>query len=429
MYLISSLFGLVGTIIGSCANDYDTLLTARIVQGFSISAFESLIISMIGDLYFVHERGYFMAMMQFILGAASNFSAIICGPITANLGWKYLFHIFVCGHRPARLLVSSLTHKQQIPFAAVECILLFFFVPETQYIRARRYELDEISEDGVPASSSEKDETKHLEHVESPRPSIPPAKTFWQQTAVFTGTYSDDNLLQLLVAPFAVCLNVAVLWIVIVSGLSVAFLVAQSYVMAQIFSAPPYLLTASGVGYLSMGPFIGGLLGAIFMGLVSDPLIGWASRRNRGVYEPEFRLLCMFPGLLMGIGLMVFGHLCEQQVSYYATATAHGIDLFGILCVAIAASAYGIDAYRDMSSEIFIIGMVFKNFVFYGFSYFVNDWTADAGPAQVFYVMGGIGFAMVVSTPPLFFWGKRYRSWWHRNNLLEKLHIKTHAEF
>ncbi|GME65294.1 putative mfs transporter protein [Neofusicoccum parvum] len=408
MFLISSLFGLIGTIIGSCANTYDTLLTARIVQGFSISAFESLIISMIGDMYFVHERGYFMAMTQFVLGAASNFSAVICGPITANLGWKYLFHIF-------------------IPFAAVECVMLFLFVPETQFNRDRRYELDEISEDGAQVTQ-EKKESQHIEALEPSRPSIPPAKTFWQQTAVFTGTYSNDNFLQLVIAPFAVCLNVAILWIVIVSGMSVAFYVAQSYVMAQIFSAPPYLLTASGVGYLSMGPFIGGLLGAVFMGVVSDPLIGWASRRNGGVYEPEYRLLCMLPGVLSGLGLMLFGHLCEQQASYYVTATVHGIDLFGILCIAIASSAYGIDAYRDMSSEIFIIGMVFKNFVFYGFSYFVNNWTATAGPAQVFYVFGGIAFAMVVSTPPLFIWGKRYRSHWHRHNLLEKLHIKTHAE-
>ncbi|KAH7032350.1 major facilitator superfamily domain-containing protein [Macrophomina phaseolina] len=365
---------------------------------------------MIGDLYFVHQRGSFMAMMQFILGAASNFSAVICGPITANLGWKYLFHIF-------------------IPFSAVETILLFLFVPETQYIRDRRYELDEISEAGMPSNGEEKNDAKHLEHVESPRSPIPARKTFWQEMAVFTGTYSDDNFVQLLIAPFAICLNLSVLWIVVVSGLSVAWYVAQSYVMAQIFSAPPYLLTPSGVGYLSLGPFIGGLVGSVVMGMVADPLIEWASRRNKGVYEPEYRLLCMVPGLLMGVGLMLFGYVCEEQASYYATATVHGVDLLGIMCVVIASANYGIDAFRDMSSEIFIIGMVFKNFVFYGFSYFVNDWTADAGPAQVFYVMGGIGFAIVLSTPPVFFWGKRYRSWWHRHNLLEKLHIKTHAEF
>lgn len=337
-------------------------------------------------------------------------------------------------------IFSQLIRAIQIPFAAVECILLFLFVPETQYIRDRRFELDEIAADDTTTVTTQKHEdSTQIESLESPSQrttttTIPPPKTFWQQTAIFTGTYSADNFVQLTIAPFAVCLNLAVLWIVIASGMAVAFLVAQSYVMAQLFSAPPYLLSASGVGYLSMGPFIGGLLGALAAGAASDPLIAWAARRNNSggngaVYEPEYRLLLVVPGLLMGAGLMLFGYLAERQVSFYATATAHGIDVFGILCVAIAAGAYGIDAYRDMSSEIFIIGMVFKNFVFYGFSYFVNDWTARAGPAQVFYVMGGVGFALVLSAPPLFFFGKRYRSWWHRHNLLEKLHVKTHAEF
>ncbi|KKY16034.1 putative mfs transporter [Diplodia seriata] len=241
----------------------DITVISGYLQGFSISAFESLIISMIGDLYFVHERGHFMAMMQFIMGAASNFSAVICGPITANLGWKYLFHMF-------------------IPFAAVQCVLLFLFVPETQYIRDRRYETDELSTDGAPALTTTKtpQDSTHIEALESPTQHhgttttlIPRAKTFWQQTAIFTGTYTRDNLLQLTLAPFAVCLNLAVLWIVLASGMAVAFVVAQSYIMAQLFSAPPYLLSASGVGYLSLGPFAGGLLGALFAGAAGDRLI------------------------------------------------------------------------------------------------------------------------------------------------------------
>jgi MFS family permease len=67
---------------------------------------------MIGDLFFVHQRGGFMTLIQFILAAASNFSAIIVGPICQNVGWRYTFHILIA-------------------FTALEVILLFFFVPET----------------------------------------------------------------------------------------------------------------------------------------------------------------------------------------------------------------------------------------------------------------------------------------------------------
>lgn len=386
------------------------------------SAFESLVVSIIGDLFFVHQRGVWVTLIQFILGAASNFSAIIVGPITVNLGWHYLFHILIA-------------------FTALEVVLLVLFVPETAYIRDRRYEIDELAEDNLSdlavverrhqGGSDEKateDEAVRVETNASSPPVFRPKKTFIQELSVMNGSFSDDNIIQLLLAPFAVCANFAVLWIVILTGGLTAFFVAQSYAMAQIFMAPPYLLSAAGVGYLSLGPFLGGLLGSLFLGFTLDPLIKWCAKKNGGVYEPEYRLLGMIPALLTGVGLMVFGYMTENHYSFYATATFHGMDLFGICCAAIAASAYAIDAFRDMSSEIFISGMVFKNLLFYGFSYFVNDWVTEAGPELVFYVFGAISFAMLITTPVFFFWGKRYRSFWHRHNLLEKWGIRTHAE-
>jgi MFS family permease len=423
-FIFSSLFALVGTIVGSATNNYNGLLAARIIQGASISAYESLVIAIIGDIYFVHQRGTFTSAMQFLLGAISNFSSVITGPVVANLGWKYLFHILIA-------------------FVGLQTILLFLFCPETAYIRDHRYDIDELANEdlGKLAATEKRHEerlgsVKNLENTDlEPVPTvgsnaapIPLPKTFWQQTVIFTGTYSDENLLQLVMAPFAVCTNIAVFWVVVVSGTITATYVAQAYVLAQIFSLPPYNLNASGIGYLSLGPFIGGVIACVILGFVLDPLIRWASNRNGGVYEPEYRLLVNSGGLLVGTGLMLFGFLAEEKKSYYATATVHGIVLFGVICVTVSTSAYALDAFRDMSNEIFIAAMVFKNFLFYGFSYFVNDWTARVGPAEVFYVFGGVAFALIVTTPIVFIWGKQYRSFWHRHNLLEKFNIRTHAD-
>jgi hypothetical protein len=361
-----------------------------------------------------------MTLIQFILGAASNFSAIIVGPIATNLGWRYLFHIL-------------------IPFTALEVILLYFFVPETCYNRDHRYDIDELSQDNLQdlaaiekrhahMGEKESDDMVKIETATSSPPGLRPKKTFVQELAIFTGTYSNDNFLQLTIAPFAVCTNLAVLWMVIVTGGLTAFFVAQSYDMAQIFMVPPYNLSAAGVGYLSLGPFLGGLLGSIVLGATLDPLIKWCAKKNKGVYEPEYRLLGMIPAVTVIIGLCLFGYFAEQGASFYLTAFFHGMDLFGIVCAAIAASTYVLDAYRDISGEIFIMNMVFKNFLFYGFSYFVNDWTAQEGPALVFYVFGAIAAVMVFTTPIFFFWGKRYRSFWSRHNVLRKWGITTHAE-
>ena len=417
-FIISTAFAIVGTIVGSALPTYNGLLASRIIQGGSTSAYESLIVAAVGDLYFVHQRGIYMSGIQFILGGVSNFTSIICGVITTNLGWRYLFHILIA-------------------FVGAQFILLILFCPETTYIRDRRYNTDEIANDNLEDLAAGEKGNRQASQIEeagnttdtttSNRP-IPAPKTFVQQMAIFTGTYSDENMLQLILAPFAVCTNLAVLWVVIVSGTITAAYIVQAYVLAQIFSLPPYNLQAAGIGYLSLGPFVGSVIASILLGFVLDPTIRWATTRNKGVYEPEYRLLPMVGSLLAGAALMGFGVMCEKGISYYATATVHGIVLFGVIFATISTAAYALDAYRDMSSEIFIAGMMFKNILFYAFSYFTNDWTARAGSSEVFYVFGGVSLFLTLTTPVVFVFGKRYRSMWHRHNLLEKFNIRTHAE-
>jgi predicted MFS family arabinose efflux permease len=55
-----------------CATGYNSLLAARIVTGFSTSAYESVIIAAIGDLFFVHQRGLRISLVNFVLAGISN---------------------------------------------------------------------------------------------------------------------------------------------------------------------------------------------------------------------------------------------------------------------------------------------------------------------------------------------------------------------
>lgn len=109
-------------------------------------------------------------------------------------------------------------------FTALETILLILFVPETAYIRDRRYEIDELTNDNLSelaaverrhaGGEKEKDSDNDIVRIEtraSATPTFRPKKTFLQEMSVFNGTFSDDNLFQLLIAPFAVCSNIAIL--------------------------------------------------------------------------------------------------------------------------------------------------------------------------------------------------------------------------
>jgi len=95
------------------------------------------------------------------------------------------------------------------------------------------------------------------------------------------------------------------------------------------------------------------------------------------------------------MGLFVYGYMLHTLSSPEVAALFNGILFFGILCGAITTAEYALDAYRDISNEIFIAAMMFKNFMFYGLSWFVNEWIAEKGPEQMFFVLGGIAAFVV----------------------------------
>ena len=106
--------------------------------------------------------------------------------------------------------------------------------------------------------------------------------------------------------------------------------------------------------------------------------------------EPEVRLLPMGVGFVFSLlGPMIYGHLLQVQANAELCSFLHGVSMFGILVGSISTAEYALDAYREMSNEIFIAAMCFKNFSFYGLTWFINNWIAENGPQQVFFVVGG----------------------------------------
>jgi hypothetical protein len=59
------------------------------------------------------------------------------------------------------------------------------------------------------------------------------------------------------------------------------------------------------------------------------------------------------------------------------------------------------DAHPDMALEGFIWGSAGKNLLFYAFSTFINNWFASDGPIVVFFTLGGITTATILTSLPM----------------------------
>ncbi|QKX54956.1 uncharacterized protein TRUGW13939_02046 [Talaromyces rugulosus] len=247
-------------------------------------------------------------------------------------------------------------------------------------------------------------------------------------------TFSDTNLFKLVFAPFGVLLNPAVIWFTIVGSVCIALYVALSYILAQIWSPPPYNLNARQNGTFYVGALIGGLLSSTVSPWVGDIIASKMTKWNKGVYEPEFRIpMIIFATLFCGIGWFVFMWDLDNPTphGYYLGAFCHGCLCAGTTIGMTVASLYALsfltlvgcdsDSCRESSTEIFVLAMASKNFLFYGFSEFINDWTERNGPHEVLRTFGIVTMCIMATSLVLYIFGKVNRCFMHKVGLMNKL--------
>lgn len=77
--------------------------------------------------------------------------------------------------------------------------------------------------------------------------------------------------------------------------------------------------------------------------------------------EPEFRLTFMaLAGVTCGIGMFLFGYTLSIGANAILCAFLFGVQMFGIIIGIWSTISYGLDAFRNLSSEMFIMNMLFK---------------------------------------------------------------------
>lgn len=141
-----------------------------------------------------------------------------------------------------------------------------------------------------------------------------PKKSYVQSLAPYSGRLSRDSWFRVMFRPFILFAYPAVLWSTVVYSLSVGWLIVLSESVSEIYRTETYNFTALQAGLVYISPFIGGVLGTVVAGKVSDVIVRWMARRNDGVYEPEFRLVMAFPvAISTTIGLMGFGWSAEER--------------------------------------------------------------------------------------------------------------------
>lgn len=376
LYLLGTIVIIVSSAWGGASgHNYKSLLAARVFQGVGLAPFEALVNASVGDLYFVHERGKRMAFSNLSLFGGAFFTPVIVGKMTATLGWQWTFYFIAI-------------------FTAAMLPLVIFYVPETAFVRDARLNTDIIAED---YSNPKEDTELHPPnnstnaHPQQTLMSHPPLISR-QNLRIFTGRKSDENFFLLLLRPFPLFFHPGIFWACITQGTLIGFTVLIGIVLAAIMLGPPLFFNEVQTGYMYTGAFIGALIGFLLAGLLSDSTARWMTKRNRGIYEPEFRLVLVIPQMIFGCaGLFGFGITAANPYRYgwFWPDFFFALEVCGMVLGAVASALYITDAHRDIAVEGFTCLLVFKNMLAFGLTFSGFEWLKDFGVKRVFYGMGG----------------------------------------
>lgn len=127
-FLISLVFLIAGGAVCGGAQSYNGILGGRLLQGVGTTAFEGVTFSLVGDMYYVHERG---ARFGFFIVSQSGLlllPSLIAGQIGESMGWRWVFWFLTI-------------------VTAIAAIGIFLFGWETAYNRNSIYNIDTSSHD------------------------------------------------------------------------------------------------------------------------------------------------------------------------------------------------------------------------------------------------------------------------------------------
>lgn len=376
-----------GSFWAAGANTYGSLVGARVLQGIGIAPFEGLIQQVVSDLYFVSQRGRAFAVVAVAYLGGNMITPIITGKLTENLGRRAPFY-----------LIGG--------FTLFFTIVIFFFFEETAYNRVE------------PESSSEQEKqpritTQAIEPINN-------VKTFARaRLSPFSGRYSNDSLLALILRPIALIAHPAVFWGCATQGLIIAWTVMLATVVAAIFASTPYFFPPSKIGYLYTAPLIGSLIALPTAGLSSDYLVKFLTNRKK-VYEPEYRIIMVIPfTLLSAIGLFGFGYSIDMPP--VVPAVFFGFVIAGVIFAIVAVSSYFADAYAAISIDCFISFLLVKNLLAFALTVCGYNWLNRDGVRKMFLICGCTEMGVCALSIPMYIFGKVVRQWTARSAFWQRL--------
>ena len=174
---------------------------------------------------------------------------------------------------------------------------MVLFMPETQY--HRKYITGEREQNG----DSKEVVSESTTEVNAPLPK----KTFLQELIPWSKINPEASYIHLFVRPWPLIVYPAVIFGFLIFSTTLAWIVMVLNVNASIFQGRHYHMKPGINSLINVSAVIGIFIGSYVGGGLTDLIAARMAKRNKGVFEPEFRLIALiFPAVIVPVGLLMY---------------------------------------------------------------------------------------------------------------------------
>ncbi|KAI1612640.1 major facilitator superfamily domain-containing protein [Exophiala viscosa] len=357
----------------------------RIIIGFMYGPIETMIEVCMSDVFFAHDRGFWIGMYCWILFGIPFLGAVPAGYIAQYLGWKWIQWV-------AAIISAGCT------------LIMFFFLEETMFYRPPIQEeaLDVVEESASDEGFTGTTTEKQTVTSQSPQTEVgmTSTKKSFAQKLKFWGARrpgQPNNYLRHMWMPFALLRFPVITFAGILVGSVLSWFNVVVDTIALVLAAEPYNMSTDAIGLMFLAPFIGCTIGCLFAGVAANKFAVWMSRRKGGIFEPEYRLwMAVVPFVLHPAGCILFGVGAKQGVSWVGIAFGLAFIVGTFPIGSAIAINYIIDSYKEVSGDGLVTMICIRNTMGFGFGFAVTPWITADGVQNTYIAIGFIG---------MFFWG------------------------
>ena len=343
----------------------------RALQGFCLTAGQTIGLSFIKDMFYFHEHARKIGLWAWLFLLSPYFGPCLGNFIIAGTGeWRNVLW-----------MVFGIT--------AFDFLLIILFIDETWYRR------------DIPVASQPSRGNRFMRLI-----------GVWQiqhhKGYYFTLLASYHRVWAVFVKPVILP---TMLYYALSFMWSVGINITSSILLETPRAAGGYGFTAKGVGFVYFTPVVAITLGEIFGHYFNDFLALRYVKKHKGIFKPEARLpACYIGSFFMIPGLILVGQTLQKLLPTAAIVFGWGMFVFGVMVASVAVTAYALDCYPNGSGEV--AGFINLARTLSGFTvgYFQLPWGKQSGFDVSFGVQAAIVAFGTCLLTVIYFFGERMRA-------------------